>query len=91
MVHPVQKLRNKRMRGTIWNEHDNKVVAVQHMIDFQTAEFHRYHAGPHWPKDFVLDMYRQEEITNRDITYRGALCRLGLDAEAATSATTDPL
>jgi hypothetical protein len=58
MVHPVQKLRNKRIRGTIWNEHDKKAVAVHHMIDFQTAEFHKYHPGFRWPKDFVLDMDR---------------------------------
>jgi len=63
MVHPIQKPRNKRMRGTIWGEHDDKGEAVQHMIDFQTAEFHKYHPQYRWPRDFVLDMYRQGKIT----------------------------
>lgn len=89
MVHPVQKLRNKGMRGTIWNEHDNKAVAVQHMIDFQTAEFHKYHPEYRWPKDFVLDMYRQGKITAQKITYREALPRMDRDAEAATLTTMD--
>jgi hypothetical protein len=89
MAHPVQTLRNRRMRGTIWNEHDDKGEAVQHMIDFQTAEFHKYHPNYRWPKDFVLDMYRQGKIKARGISYREALRRMDLDAEAATLATMD--
>jgi len=89
MVRPVQKLRNRRGRGTIWNEHDDKGEAVQHRIDFQTAEFHKYHPNYRWPKDFVLDMYRQGKITAQRISYREALCRMDHDAEAATLATMD--
>jgi hypothetical protein len=89
MVHPIQKLRNKSMRGTIWNEHDDKSEAVQHMIDFQTAEFHKYHPEYRWPKDFMLDMYRQGKITAQKITYREALRRMDRDAEAATLAPMD--
>ena len=89
MVEPVQKLRNKGMRGTIWNEHDDKGEAVQHMIDFQTAEFHKYHPNYRWPRDFVLDMYRQGKITAQKISYREALRRMKHQGEAATLATMD--
>ena len=39
----MQRVRNTLMRRTIWEAHDDKRQAVQHMIDFQTAEFHKFH------------------------------------------------
>jgi hypothetical protein len=87
IVRPVRKLHNRRMRGAIWNEPEDKGEAVQHIIDFQTAEFHRDHPEARWPKDFVAEMYRQGKITGQKITYREALRRMGMDAEAATMAT----